>query len=161
MENRRMFDRYVGIDYSGANTPVARLNGLAVYLADRDGAPGIVLPHKDDCDLWSRKLIAQWLVELLSDRTRKTLVGIDHGFGFPVRYFAEDDQIRSDSWEHFLIDHRQRWPTHEDDAWVSDIFDGPRATRAQDGNHKWFRMTDERGEVPSITVALELGRIGS
>lgn len=29
------FERFIGIDYSGAQTPTASLKGLRVYLADR------------------------------------------------------------------------------------------------------------------------------
>ncbi len=32
------FDRYIGIDYSGAETPVSSLKGLRIYMADRNGA---------------------------------------------------------------------------------------------------------------------------
>ncbi len=33
------FKRYIGIDYSGAQTPTASLKGLRVYLAEGDAAP--------------------------------------------------------------------------------------------------------------------------
>jgi hypothetical protein len=33
------FDRYVGIDYSGAQTPTSSLSGLRVYEADRTSTP--------------------------------------------------------------------------------------------------------------------------
>jgi len=33
------FDRYVGIDYSGAQTPSSSLKGLRVYRADRISRP--------------------------------------------------------------------------------------------------------------------------
>jgi hypothetical protein len=33
------FERYVGIDYSGAQTPKSSLKGLRVYVADRLTAP--------------------------------------------------------------------------------------------------------------------------
>jgi hypothetical protein len=33
------FARYIGIDYSGAQTPTASLRGLWVYLAEDDGLP--------------------------------------------------------------------------------------------------------------------------
>ena len=38
------FARYIGIDYSGAETPTASLKGLRVYLADADPPPVEVLP---------------------------------------------------------------------------------------------------------------------
>jgi hypothetical protein len=31
-----IFDRYIGIDYSGAETPTENLKGLRVYLAGQD-----------------------------------------------------------------------------------------------------------------------------
>ena len=33
------FGCYIGIDYSGAETPTSSLKGLRVYLADRAGQP--------------------------------------------------------------------------------------------------------------------------
>jgi hypothetical protein len=44
MEKDVLFDRYVGIDYSGAQTATSSLKGLRVYLADRGAPPGEVLP---------------------------------------------------------------------------------------------------------------------
>ena len=38
------FARYIGIDYSGAETPTSSLKGLRVYLADRTSPPAEVLP---------------------------------------------------------------------------------------------------------------------
>ncbi len=34
-----MFDSYIGIEYSGAQTPTASLGGLRVYLAKGDAPP--------------------------------------------------------------------------------------------------------------------------
>jgi hypothetical protein len=36
---RRLFVRTIGIDYSGAQTPIASLKGLRVYLAEHDAPP--------------------------------------------------------------------------------------------------------------------------
>ncbi len=38
------FNRYVGVDYSGAQTPGAGLKGLRVYRAERVSVPVDVLP---------------------------------------------------------------------------------------------------------------------
>src|ERR1017187_3666683 len=38
------FARYIGIDYSGAQTPTASLKGLRVYMADRSSLPVEVMP---------------------------------------------------------------------------------------------------------------------
>ena len=37
---------------------------------------------------WSRKEIAEWLLEQI-DGERPVLVGIDHGFSFPLKYFEK------------------------------------------------------------------------
>jgi hypothetical protein len=41
-----VFGRYIGIDYSGAQTPTASLKGLRVYLAEGD-APAEVTRSAD------------------------------------------------------------------------------------------------------------------
>lgn len=76
-----IFDLYVGIDYSGAQTPTSSLKGLRVYTADRKSPPIEVQPPPSPRKYWTRRGIAEWLVELLSDEI-PTLIGIDHGFSF-------------------------------------------------------------------------------
>jgi hypothetical protein len=78
------FERYVGIDYSGAETPRSSLKGLRVYAADRLTAPREVDPPPSPRKYWTRREIAKWLVEMLSEAP-PTLVGIDHGFSFPLK----------------------------------------------------------------------------
>lgn len=79
-----LFQRYVGIDYSGAQTPRASLEGLRVYVADRGSIAYEVQPPPSPCKYWTRSVMAEWLVERLTKHWR-TLVGIDHGFSFPMR----------------------------------------------------------------------------
>ena len=147
MGNESMFDRYVGIDYSGTNTPVARINGLAVCVAGPRILSGVVSPGKDECDLWSRRLLAEWLEEILLDRTKRTLVGIDHGFGFPTRYFKKYPDILEGikdpgkKWESFLEDFRKHWKTDDDEAWVSEVVKD--RERPRQGGRKWLRETDK------------------
>ena len=57
------FNRYIGIDYSGAQTPTAGLKGLRVYLAEGDAAPVEVLPPPSPRKYWTRRRVAEWLVE--------------------------------------------------------------------------------------------------
>jgi hypothetical protein len=80
------FARYIGIDYSGAETPTASLKGLRIYAADRASSPVEVIPPPSARKYWTRRGIAEWLVERLAEDA-PTLVGIDHGFSFPIRYF--------------------------------------------------------------------------
>jgi hypothetical protein len=41
------FERYIGIDYSGAETPDASLRGLRIYVADRTSQPVEIPPPMD------------------------------------------------------------------------------------------------------------------
>jgi hypothetical protein len=82
------FKRYIGIDYSGAQTPSSSLKGLRVYVADRTVAPKEVQLPASPRKYWTRRGVAEWLVERLSEG-KSTLVGIDHGFSFPLRYFEQ------------------------------------------------------------------------
>jgi hypothetical protein len=70
---------------------------------------------------WTRKGIAHWLVEHLSDDI-PTLVGIDHGFSFPLRYF-EVHRLEP-NWPAFLDDFQRHWPTDEDNTYVDFVRDG-------------------------------------
>lgn len=40
------FGRYIGIDYSGAETPAVSLKGLRVYAADRSSPPAEIQPRR-------------------------------------------------------------------------------------------------------------------
>jgi hypothetical protein len=105
------FERYIGIDYSGAQTTASSLKGLQVYEADCVTAPQKVEPPLSPRKYWTRRGIAEWLVDRLSEVT-PTLVGIDHGFSFPMRYF-EQHGLPLD-WPSFLDDFQRHWPTDED-----------------------------------------------
>jgi hypothetical protein len=88
------FARYIGNDYSGAATPNASLKGLRVYLANGELLPVEVPPP---------------------------LVGIDHGFSFPLRDF-EVHRLQPD-WSAFLDDFQRHWPTDEN-IYVDFVRDG-------------------------------------
>ena len=98
------FQSYVGIDYSGAETPTASLTALRVYLADRGALPIEVHPPPSPRKYWTRRGIAEWLVELLSE-DQLTIVGIDHAFSFPLEYFNAKSMTLD--WPEFL-DYFQR-----------------------------------------------------
>ena len=124
------FDRYIGIDYSGAETPNASLKGLRVYLATGDAPAGEVLPPPSPRKYWTRRGIAEWLAERLAEDV-PTLVGIDHGFSFPLRYF-EVHHLPPD-WAEFLDDFHHHWPTDADHTYVDFIRDGLREM----ARHAW------------------------
>jgi len=131
-----------GIDYSGAQTPTASLKGLRVYLAEGGGPPAEVPPPPSPRKYWTRKGVAHWLVERLAE-DKPTLVGIDHGFSFPLRYF-EVHGLEPD-WPAFLDDFQRHWPTDGDHTYVDFVRDGSAGNgAARTGNARWRRLTEER-----------------
>jgi hypothetical protein len=135
------FARYIGIDYSGAETPTASLKGLRVYIADRSTSPVEVMPPPSPRKYWTRRGIAEWLVERLAEDA-PALVGIDHGFSFPLRYF-EVHALKPD-WPTFLEDFQRHWPTDEN-IYVDFVRDGAVGNGAvRMGNSRWRRLTEER-----------------
>lgn len=132
----------IGIDYSGAMTPTASLKGLRVYRAEGTTPPVEVLPPPSPRKYWTRKGIAHWLVECLSEDA-PTLVGIDHGFSFPLRYFEEHGLPHS--WPAFLDDFQHHWPTDDDHTPVQSLRNGTfGSASARTGNARWRRLTEER-----------------
>jgi hypothetical protein len=139
------FSRYIGIDYSGAQTPEASLKGLRVYMAEGDAPPVEVAPPPSPRKYWTRKGIAHWLVEALSQDT-PTLVGIDHGFSFPLRYF-EVHRLPPD-WPSFLDDFQAHWPTDQDYVYVDFVRDGSVGKGAERTGHpRWRRLTEEQART--------------
>lgn len=136
------FDRYVGIDYSGAQTPSSSLKGLRVYMADRISPPVEVQPPVGPRKYWTRRGIAEWLAELVCGE-KPILVGIDHGFSFPLRYFQENDLPLN--WRAFLDDFCRHWPTDEDGVYVDFVRDGICGNAAaRSGKPRWRRITEIR-----------------
>jgi hypothetical protein len=141
------FDRYIGIDYSGAKTPKSSLKGLRVYMADRNGASTEVPPPASLHRYWTRSEIAEWLVARLLERQR-TLVGIDHGFSFPMMYF--DKYHLPHNWLAFLDDFQRHWPTDED-IYVDFVRHGVHGNgAARCGNTRWRRITEKRAGAKSV-----------
>ncbi len=136
------FDVYIGIDYSGAQTPLSSLKGLRVYRADRASMPEEVQPPPSPRKYWTRRGIAQWLLEELRE-DHPILIGIDHGFSFPLRYF-EAHHLPPD-WSLFLDDFQRHWPTDGDHVYVDFIRDGFLGNgAARSGDRRWRRITEER-----------------
>lgn len=105
------FEQYVGIDYSGAETASSSLNALCVYEASR-GKEATEIRTTGGLKIhWTRRRIAEWLVERLSEGP-PTLVGIDHGFSFPLKYFQKYGLPHD--WPTFLEDFQRHWPTDAD-----------------------------------------------
>ena len=141
------FDRYIGIDYSGAETPKSSLKGLRIYIAARNEAPTEVFPPPSPRRHWTRNEIAHWLVARFLEGQR-TLVGIDHGFSFPLKYF--DKYHLAHDWPAFLDDFQRHWPT-DDDVYVDFVRDGLHGDgNARSGNPRWRRIAEEQAGAKSV-----------
>jgi len=131
------FDLHIGIDYSGAEYPEARLKVLQVFAAGSHAEPARVAPPSQPPDQWwnwSRREIAEWIVALGHDG-RRFIVGIDHAFSFPATYF---ERYGLRSWDAFLADFCRHWPTHEECQYVDFVRPGNRRT----GDASALRLTD-------------------
>jgi hypothetical protein len=143
----RLFDRYIGIDYSGAQTPTSRLDGLRVYVATPTTLPGE--QRSVGQTNWTRRELAEWLVKVLSDGP-PSIIGIDHAFSFPIAYFDRHHLQRD--WPEFLDDFQRHWPAEGDDVWVRDLRNAPDgAAAARRGETTWRRLTERRaGAAKSV-----------
>ncbi len=130
-ETGMMYDLYIGIDYSGAETMESRLKALQVYAAEASSEPQSVRPAAPARN-WSRQEIAHWLLARIQAGAR-ILAGVDHGFSFPQSYF---ERYRLDSWPPFLDDFCRYWPTVEPYIYVDFVRDGT----------VWERRTKPPGE---------------
>ncbi|MFZ9937341.1 MAG: hypothetical protein ACO3JG_09835 [Luteolibacter sp.] len=140
-----LFTRYIGIDYSGAETPRSSLPGLRIYEATPDLPPSPVLPPPSPRKHWTRRGIAEWLATELRDAP-PTLVGIDHAFSFPTRYF-EVHHLPPD-WNAFLDDFCHHWPTDDDLTYVDFVRNGSCGKgAARGGNTRWRRLAEERSRT--------------
>lgn len=111
------FDLYIGIDYSGAETPDSLLRGLQVFAAAAGQEPQAIRNPADaqaHRGIWSRRAVAQWLLAQVASGQR-LLVGIDHGFSFPKSYL-DRHQLRT--WPEFLDHFQQRCTSGMADACV-------------------------------------------
>ena len=84
---------------------------------------------------WNRLEVASWLADRLR-RGDRCLVGIDHGFSFPLDYFKRN---KLKTWDAFLDDFVKHWPTADGDATVEQF----RAKSKRTGDAKEFRLTEK------------------
>lgn len=148
-----IFDCYISIDYSGAQTPTSSLRGLRIYMADRASAPSAVLPPASPRKYWTRRGIAEWLAARLAE-DQTTLVGIDHGFSFPVWYFQT--YHLPPEWSAFLDDFQRHWPTDDDNTYVDFVRDGTVGSgEARIGDPRWRRLTELRAGTARSVLRFE------
>ena len=142
------FQRYIGIDYSGAQTAKSSLKGLRVF----ESAPGVaaleVQPPPGTRKYWTRHGIAVWLSEQLI-QDKPTLVGVDHGFSFPLRYFER--HALAHDWDVFLEDFVSHWPTHRDGVYVDLVRQGAVGSGVlRSGDARWRRECEKRCRAKSV-----------
>lgn len=141
MNTSRKFGRTIGIHYSGAETAYASLKALRVYQTDGDDPAHEVLPPPGSKKYWTRRGLAEWLIETLDDEV-PTIVGIDHGFSFPIRYFERHGLVPD--WDSFLDDFCLHWPTDKPHTYVDFVRDGSVGNgAARTGAPRWHRLTEE------------------
>ncbi len=146
------FTRYIAIDYSGAQTASSSLSGLRIYMAQNDSSCEEVLPPPSPRKYWTRKEVAEWLVERLSEDV-PTLVGIDHGFSFPLEYFK---RYGITCWDEFLEDFQNHWPTDDENMYVCFVRDGHYGNGAtRSGDPRWKRIAEERTRTAKSVFRFE------
>ncbi len=140
-------DLCVGIDYSGADTPQTPLSGLRAYACTPGGEPAALTPEgvpPGRSAHWTREGLAHRLLQYLSGGSR-LLVGIDHGFSFPESYF---ERYQLETWDQFLGDFSEHWPTHLPGCTVESLRDGrwwkthPQPPRARIGDSSEWRLCE-------------------
>ena len=143
-KNTPAFACYIGIDYSGAETPDSSLRGLRVYQSCGREKPFEIQPPASQKKYWTRRGIAYWMIERLSGNA-PAIIGIDHGFSFPLRYF-EAHWLEPD-WDVFLDDFERHWPTGDDHTYVDFVRDGRSGNgAARQGNPRWRRLAEQRSK---------------
>ena len=95
-----MFQRHIGIDYSGAQTPQSRLKALQVYEARDAQPPTKVSTPTEGAKNWSRLEVAQFCAAAIETGER-VIIGIDHAFSFPMTYM---ERFGLATWDRFLDD---------------------------------------------------------
>lgn len=134
------FSRYIGIDYSGAETADSSCRGIRVFMAEGSGEPTQVQPPPSPRRYWTRRGLAEWLREEL-EKDIPIIVGIDHAFSFPLAYFERYRLSRD--WESFLKDFCYHWPTDEPGMFIDLIRDGHAGHGSERvGDSRWLRVTE-------------------
>lgn len=143
-----LFDVYVGIDYSGAGLPDEPIPGLAVVRASGSEPPVVVRNPHHLQGRWSRSELHGYLMSELAQTERRTFVGIDHGFSYPLSELAH---YGLQAWDEFL-------------AWIASSWDTRRYAvgdckkrGAPYHNANLLRLTEERYAIGASSV-LDLDR---
>lgn len=132
------FHTHIGIDYSGAATPETRLPGIRISTA----RGGTLAPDKGGH--WSRRAAAEWLLEELQ-KPEPAIVGIDHGFSFPLAWF--DARGVAKNWDVFLGTFCTSFPADRPGSRVDDF---RKNAPGLPGSARWRRRTEIRCGAKSV-----------
>lgn len=142
----KAFERYVGIDYSGAKSAQDGLAGLRVYVGEAAAEAAEIRPSSGK--YFSRQGIHDWLLEVLAEPT-PTLVGVDHSFSFPLAYFEQHGLVPD--WDAFLDDFEDYWPTAYAGVTVESVRRGQFGAGAARGGHaRWRRVCERAAGAKSV-----------
>lgn len=132
-----MADSFIGIDYSGRGTATTPTAGLQVYWATEGKTPQRVAPNSARHGRrrnWCRQELTSWLLGQIAS-THRIVVGLDFSFSLPMSYFQ---RYGLRSWDAFLLDFAQHWPTDQEDKTVEDC----RSNNARTGSVDELRLTE-------------------
>ncbi len=129
------FTRYIGIDYSGAQTPTSRLKALQVYDATNNSGPVKVNTPVEGAKNWTRLEIAQYCLQVLQSG-EPVIIGIDHGFSFPMSYMQRYELF---SWDDFLRDFLFAWRTTDPHKYVDFV----RENKPRTGDPSELRLCEQ------------------
>jgi hypothetical protein len=77
------------------------------------------------------------------------LIGIDHGFSFPLKYFQKYGLPHD--WPAFLADFQKHWLTDADNTYVDFVREGTCGNaKARCGDSRWKRLTEMRAQAKSV-----------
>jgi hypothetical protein len=143
-----LFARAIGVDYSGAETADSGLTGLRVFIAEGNEEPIEVAPPSGVKRRWTRRTLANWLLERLSEPV-PTIAGIDHAFSFPETYFARHGLAHD--WDAFLDDFHAHWPTDAPNLYIDFLRHGRSAPAdARRGETGWRRRVETICKAKSV-----------
>jgi hypothetical protein len=153
----RMFQRVIAIAYSGAEVADSSLKSQCVFVAEGDAGPVELRTLNPMRRYWSRREIAEWLIDRIHDGI-PTLIGIDHAFSFPLRYFQR--YRLAPNWPDFLDDFQAHWPTDARNTYVDFVRDGNCGAGAlRSGSARWRRHTEAL--VPGMRSVFQFDGAGA
>ena len=137
-------EQYIGIDYSGAQTPSSSLSGLPFTSPNASTLHGKFRHHRVPASIgraeespngWSRG----------SPKNYRRSSASTTVFHSRFQYFEKHGLLLD--WSSFLDDFQQHWPTDED-IYVDFVRDGSSGNgAARSGNSRWRRVTELRART--------------